>query len=149
MLEHFPFKFKEFNITGNDIPEIVATKILIYHILPAVLVRVQLGMPIWPSLNSCWRPYYWEIQNSRDGGSQHCFGQDKYGNFDRDSKGACDWACGEFNGNKELLLQALIDNTDYTRFGIYGSFIHCDYKKTSSGKRQVYNHMWEKQYIIK
>lgn len=151
MLKPFPFNFKEFNITHDDIPEIVATLILIHHIVPGLIVRHDIGgLAMWPSEYSCWRPYVWEINHKRKGGSQHCFGVDKWGDYDGKSKGACDWTCTDFKKNKDKLLESLIKNTDYTRFGIYSKkgFIHCDYKKTSSGKKQVYNSMWKFQYKI-
>jgi len=143
-----PFKFQEFNITGDDIPENVATKILVYHLLPAIDVRKQLGVPIFPSQKSCWRPYKWEISKDRDGTSEHCFGQDENGNFNPLSKGACDWTCNNFDKNGKKLLEALIQNTSYTRIAFYKShnFYHCDYKNKNS--RWVYNEQWVKQYKI-
>ena len=149
MLENFPFKFEEFNISGNDIPAHVATRILIYHILPVIPVREELGIPMWPSLQSCWRPYKWEIKQGRPGTSEHCFGQLANGSFEMEHKGACDWTCKDFQSNKDKLLASLIKNTEYTRFAVYGTFIHSDYAKTKSGSREVYNEKWVSQYKIK
>ena len=148
MAEIFPFKFEEFIITGEPIPVNVATKIMIHHIIPAVAVREALGLPIWPSLKSCFRPYQWEIKQKRSGDSQHCFGQKKDGTFNEESKGACDWTCKDFPTNKDKLLQALIDNTEYTRLAVYPTFIHGDYAKTKSGSREVFNQDWVTQYKI-
>lgn len=126
------FKISEFNISGNAIPERIADAILIFHIAPMQVVRDILGFAIWPSLKSGYRPVSWERSHKRSGSSQHCF-LDIHG-----GKGAVDWTCSEFSKNKQLLLSEIIKNTDYTRIAVYNTFIHCDYKKTNSGKRETY-----------
>lgn len=123
------FTISEFNISGGDIPEDVADKILKYHITPMQDVREILGIPIYPSLKSGYRSRVWELQNGRNGNSQHVF----------KGKGAVDWTCKDFKNNKGIFLQKIIKNTSYTRIAVYNTFIHCDYKETASGKRELYS----------
>lgn len=130
-------KVSDFNISGKDIPEDVADKILEYHLKP--LEKVNKTEPLLnasPSLKSSYRPRWWELQMGRDGDSQHCF----YG------KGATDVTCENFKENKDVLLKTLIENTEYTRFAVYNSFIHCDY--AIQDERWVFNSRWVRQYQI-
>lgn len=122
------FKFKELVIDGNPIPVHVADKLLTYHIIPVSKVREELGLPITASMKSGYRPYEWEIAHGRSGNSQHVF----------EGKGAIDWTCKNFKVNRQELLELLVEHTDYTRFAVYNSFIHCDYKETSDGMREIY-----------
>jgi hypothetical protein len=94
-----------------------------------------LGLPIWPSANSAYRPLSWEKEKGRSGNSQHVF----RGN------GATDWTCKDFDDNKFELLKHLINETEYTRFAIYDTFIHCDYAGLD---RWVYDQNWVKQYEV-
>jgi len=122
------FKISEFNISGNHIPEKIADKILKWHILPMQDVRNEFGKPIYPSQKSGYRSISWELSRGRNGKSQHTFRQ----------KGAVDWTCMHFGLNKDKLLELIIENTDYTRIAVYNSFLHCDYKPTKSGQRELY-----------
>jgi len=122
------FSIQELCVTGDDIPIEVADKILTYHIEPMNEVRDILGYPITASQNSGYRPHDYEISKGRSGNSQHTF----------KGLGAVDWTCGDFEDNYEDLLETIIDNTDYTRMAVYNSFIHCDYKETSSGRRELF-----------
>lgn len=119
----------EFNITGKAIPEDVADKLLKWHICPMQDVRDELGYSIWASQESGYRPVSWEKSHGRSGNSQHTF----------KGKGAVDWTCKNFNDNKKEFLKSIIRHTDYTRIAIYNSFIHCDYKQTISGQREIYD----------
>lgn len=130
------FTLSEFNISGNSIPEKVADKILHKHIVPMQPVREELGFAIYPSLKSAYRPLWWEKENDRSGTSQHTFIGE--GEVEGDGDGATDWTCYDFKNNKEDLLESIIKHTKYTRISIYSSFIHCDYKKTGSGKRELF-----------
>lgn len=122
------FLISEFNISGQNIHEDICDKILKYHISPMMDVREKLNIPIWPSQKSGFRSVAWEISKGRSGNSQHNF----------KGKGAVDWTCNSFNDNKNILLEAIIKFTEYTRITVYNSFIHCDYKTTPSGKRELY-----------
>lgn len=122
------FQISEFNITGDPIPEDVADKILKWHICPMIPVRKELNTPIWASQSSGYRPVEWELSKGRSGNSQHTF----------KGKGAVDWTCKNFSQNKELLLELIIKYTDYSRIAVYDTFIHCDYKYTKSGSREIF-----------
>lgn len=121
------FNISEFNISGKDIPQDVADKILHYHILPMQPVRNELGYWITASENSGYRSEEWEKSRDRSGNSQHTF----------KVKGAVDWTCEHFSKNKDEFLKAIIKHTNYTRIAVYNTFIHCDYKPTG-GKRQLF-----------
>lgn len=123
------FKFKELVINGGPVPVSIADKLLHYHMIPVSRVRHALGLPMTASQKSGWRPYQWEIDHGRSGNSQHVFR----------TKGAVDWTCKTFRQNKVTLLNLLIEHTDYTRMAVYRNFIHCDYKPTASGKREIYS----------
>lgn len=132
------FKVSDFNITGKPVPEDVADKIYLYHILPLNKVRSALGIPVWPSEKSGYRPEWWEKARGRQGNSQHVF----------KGKGATDVTCEDFAENKGVLLEALIKLTDYTRFCIYPTFIHVDY---AGLERWVYENTpsgWQRQKQI-
>lgn len=138
------FSISEFNISGEAIPEKIADKILRWHIQPMQTVRKQLNkliegdVKLFPSLKSGFRPYSWEIKNKRSGKSQHTFGQKRTGIIYASELGAVDWTCTNFIKNKTQLLKLIIKHTEYKRIAIYNTFIHCDYKDTPTGKREVY-----------
>lgn len=121
-----PYTIQQFNISGEAIPEDIADKIIRYHMEPVWDVAKE--MKAYPSSNSSYRSVKWEKSKGRSGNSQHTF----------KGKGATDWTCDDFANKKEELLQKLIDNTNYLRFAIYNSFIHCDYKDTHNGRRLVF-----------
>jgi len=123
------FNISDFNISGEPIPETVADKILKWHILPMQRVRNLINIAIWPSQESGYRSYQWEKSRGRSGGSQHTFR----------GRGAVDWTCFKFNENSSLLINYIIDETDYTRIALYKNFVHCDYKQTKTGQRELYN----------
>lgn len=122
------FNISEFNISGRPLPEKIADKILHYHIKPMQPVRDKLKIKMWPSLKSGYRSVAWEETHGRSGNSQHTFKE----------KGATDWTCEDFIQNKKEFLKEIIELTDYTRMAVYDSFIHCDYKDTPTGKRQIF-----------
>lgn len=111
------FNISDFNISGKPIPEDVADKILKYHILPLNKVRAHLGIPIWPSEKSGYRPLWWEKARGRSGNSQHVFR----------GHGAVDLTCKDFQENKGVLLESVIKLTNYNRICIYENFLHLDY----------------------
>lgn len=122
------FSISELCITDDTVPLVVADKLLKYHITPMNAVREELGIPVTASQKSGYRPRQWELDHNRSGDSQHCFVL----------KGAVDWTCQNFSGNKNELLRLIIKHTDYTRIAVYNGFIHCDYKTTAEGKRQLF-----------
>ena len=74
-----------------------------------------------------------EYGKNRSGKSQHTY-IDEWIN----GSGAVDWTCKNFKANKKQFLELIIKHTTYTRIAVYNTFIHCDYKDTNSGKREVY-----------
>jgi len=133
------FNISDFNISGNPIPEQVADKILKWHIIPLQRVRDVFNGAIWASQKSGYRSRHWERSKGRSGNSQHVFL----------GKGAVDWTCRNFPSNHERLLELIIKETDYTRMAIYNSFIHCDYKSTPSGRREVYTSNSKSKWTLK
>lgn len=111
------FKVSDFNISGQPIPEDVADKILLFHIIPMNRVRENMGIPIWPSQKSGYRPIAWEKSKGREGNSQHTY----------KGKGATDWTCHDFANNKDVLIENIVSLTEYTRICLYDTFVHCDY----------------------
>lgn len=133
------FKKISKNCIGNlPVPQEIIDKVIEYHTEPMNLVREELGIPIWASEESGFRPYIWEIARNRDGTSQHTFGQKKSGIIYKNEKGAHDWTCEDFVNNKDRFLKSILKNTKYTRIAIYRSFIHCDYK-AKDGKVYIFN----------
>jgi len=51
--------------------------------------------------------------------------------------------------NKNKLLKQIIEQTSYTRVALYNSFIHCDYKQTSSGERELYTSTANSEWTFK
>ena len=133
------FKISDFNISGEPIPEDVADKILVHHILDMQKVRAILNIPIWPSEKSGYRSKEWEIARGRSGTSQHTF----------TGLGATDWTCEDFSNTGTTLLESIKKNTAYTRMAVYSTFIHCDYKPTASGKRQIFDSNASSQWTIR
>lgn len=124
------FSLKEFIITKpKTIPLDIADKLYWYHILPMIPVRNTLGVWVSASSFSGYRPKWWELNRGRSGNSQHVF----------IDKGAVDWTCSNFYTNKNKLLNLIIEHTEYTRIAVYESFIHCDYKPTNDGNRQLFS----------
>ena len=126
------FSISELCITGDTVPIAVADKLLKYHITPMNAVREEFGLAVHcktsDGLYSGYRPKSWELSHGRSGGSQHTF----------QGNGAIDWRCSDFANNKDELLRLIIKHTNYTRMAVYGSFIHCDHKPTSTGQRQLF-----------
>lgn len=123
------FWLEEFNISGGTIPDHVRMRIINLHAIPMDAVREELGTKVWPSLKSGYRPVWWEKQHKRSGKSQHTY----------EGKGANDWTCTNFKKNKDKFLELILKHTKYTRLAVYSGFIHCDYKETQSGKRQIFS----------
>ncbi|MGB2525707.1 hypothetical protein [Flagellimonas sp. SN16] len=132
-------KISDFNISGKDIPQDVADKILDYHLRPLERVQECVSFKISVSQKSGYRPRWWELNKGRSGNSQHCF----YG------KGATDVTCDDFKTNKDALLGVLISETEYTRICEYETFYHVDY--ALSDERWMFknvNGKWIRQYEI-
>jgi len=132
----YPFfaTLKEFLITQPKTVALeIADKIYQFHIFPMQKVREELGVWITASLNSGWRPNWYEKSKGRSGNSQHTY-EDEWVK----GSGAVDWTCADFPRNKDRLLELIIKHTTYTRIAIYNGFIHCDYKNTESNRREVF-----------
>lgn len=123
------FQISDFNISGKPIPQEISDKILKWHIIPMQRTRDALNIAMWPSQKSGYRSVAWEKAHGRSGNSQHVFR----------GMGATDWTCQNFSSNKDAFLNAIMEHTDYTRMAVYNSFIHCDYKPTKSGQRELYS----------
>lgn len=131
------YLMSDFVISDEAVPVVVMDRIQKYHL--EVLDPVQDNTPfkVYPSADSCFRTYWWEIARGRSGGSQHTFGQRRFKILNQ--IGACDITCENFAQNEEELLKALIKHTPYIRFAVYNTFIHADYKDTHNGKRLLFN----------
>lgn len=132
------FKMYEFVIIGTDVPIAIADKIIHGHMLPMNPVREAMGIPVYPSQKSGYRPYNYELNRGRSGNSQHTFGEKDNGYIDPTALGAVDWTCQNFAQNKQKLLELIIEKTGYTRIAVYDTFIHCDYK-ARDGKRYLFS----------
>lgn len=130
------FTLSELCITDTPVPLHVADKLIKHHIWIMNPIREKLGAPITASQKSGYRPHQWEIKRGRSGDSQHTFGEHPL-HPKLTYLGAIDWTTTDLSKLDEL--QALIEqHTPYTRIARYKSFIHCDYKPTDSGKREVF-----------
>jgi hypothetical protein len=101
-------------------------------------VRDSMDVPIWPSAKSGYRSVSWEKSHGRSGKSQHTF----------QGNGAVDWTCENFIANKKDFLRNIIKLTDYTRIAVYDTFIHCDYKDTTTGERQIFKSGNDSRWIF-
>jgi len=127
---------------SNQVDLEVADKLYQFHIIPMQKVREELGVWITASENSGYRPQWWERLKKRSGKSQHTY-NDEW----KKGSGAVDWTCKDFAINKDKFLKLIIEHTNYTRICMYETFIHCDFKETSTSKRQLFyidgNGEWE------
>ena len=135
------YTISDFCISNDKIHLKVADSILLFHLMPMNAVQDATPFNVFPSYSkkgqpSGYRPYWWEIARGRSGNSQHTFGERKTKILV--SKGALDITCEDFATNKDALLDALIEHTDYLRFAIYKTFIHADHKDTHNGKKLIF-----------
>lgn len=128
MVNHF--KLSEFCITNDPIPQEIADKILLFHIVPMNKVREELDDAIKVSKKSGWRPKQYELDKGRSGRSEHTFLPSAK---DPDGRGAADYTANRIDD----LLELIIKKTDYTRICYYpnNKFIHCDYGFEERGRR--------------
>lgn len=127
-------KLHEFLIVPRKTVDLeIADKLYHFHITPMQPVRDDLGEWITASLNSGYRPKKYELRQGRNGTSQHTF-EDEW----EHGSGAVDWTCKDFKFAKWRFMNLIIKHTNYQRIAVYNGFIHCDYKETKSGKREVY-----------
>jgi len=135
-----PFKLDEFLIEPSDNVNVhIADKIYKHHIIPMIPVRENLSYPVYPSQNSSYRSKAYELSRGRSGNSQHTFIK----------KGATDWTCKDFENNKDDLLEQMIKETKYTRFAVYRTFIHSDYKETENNTRQLFSSGSNSKWVFK
>jgi len=110
----------------TQVPVHVADKLVKYHFPILQPIREAMGEPIYISKHSGYRSTQWELDNGRDGSSQHTFG-DNIGDFiERDKHlGALDLTAIDLQG----LLNHLLES-EYNRVCLYvkKGFIHCDFK---------------------
>lgn len=136
---------KEFIITkSNQIDLEVADKLYQFHIIPMQKVREKMRVWVTASAFSGYRPQWWERLQGRSGSSQHTYIQEWV-----KGSGAVDWTCKDFKNNRDRFLNLIIHHTKYTRLCVYDTFIHGDYKETSSGKRELYRFNGEKWEFVK
>jgi hypothetical protein len=135
IVEHF--NISDFNITGGPIPQDVADKILMHHLIPLARVCQVSGLKLVISKRSGYRPKWYEIKKKRSGDSQHTF----------EGFGAVDITCENFQEHKWDLIAHLNTETQYKRIALYDSknFIHLDYKGT---KRILFDENWEVMYEL-
>lgn len=131
------FLLKEFIITGDSVPVDVAQKILDNFIIPLSPVREALGIPIYISKRSGYRPDWWEWMHGRSGTSEHTF----------KGMGAADLTCDAM----DLLILDLKIMTGFTRICYYPHhrFVHVDYKPVGQGKRAYYEANSKGKWIFK
>lgn len=141
------FTTEEVCIVDSPIPQDIATRLWMFHILPMSRVRERYGAPIYASERSVYRPRAYEISKGRSGDSQHTF----LGDLTKgEGKGAGDWT----GHNIDRLLRLIIEETDYLRIAFYPDkkFLHCDYKPTSGNKRQYFetdeNGIWQFKHHV-
>ncbi len=128
------FTFKELCITNDPIPQEVAQKLMVHHIIPMSGVRQAFGSPITASQRSGYRNPAWELRHGRNGQSEHCF----------KGLGAIDWTAQ----NLDRLQELIIAQTQYTRIARYAGFIHCDYKPNPNGLRILYSSDAQSQWRV-
>ena len=127
-MDRLYFKIKDFCITGDKVPIIVADKIMNNFIVPLSKLRSEIiNFPVFVSQNSGYRPYLYEKKRGRSGKSEHVF----------KGEGAADLTCYEPSQVKEL-YEILLKHSDFTRVCYYpnSNFVHADYK-TSEHKAYI------------
>ncbi len=127
------FKIKEFLVDRDmmEVPLHVITKLEKFHKPIINPIRFRLNQAIWVSENSGYRSKEWELENGRDGNSQHTFIE----------LGAVDYSCE----NMEALLEEL-RQSDYRRICYYPhkGFIHCDHKGNNYHEFEAdKNNVWQ------
>jgi hypothetical protein len=129
--KHGNFRISEFCVTGQPPTKRIAEIILSNHIAPMNLVRDAYGSPILVSLRSGYRPRAYEQSKGRAGNSQHNFEEGH-----EHGAGAADYT----SARAKELIPFLLEHTCYTRICHYpnNNFVHCDYKPTPSGSRELY-----------
>ncbi len=129
--KHGNFRISEFCIEQKPPTRRIADIILKCHIEPMNIVREALESPIIVSKRSGYRSRAYEVSKGRSGNGQHNF-EDSH----EHGTGAADYTSAEA---KEL-IEPVLEHTCYTRICYYpnNNFVHCDYKPTPSGKREVY-----------
>ena len=125
------FRIREYCIEQKPPTKKIAGHILKDHIEPMNKVRDEYGEPILVSKRSGYRPRAYEVSKGRPGTSQHNF-EDTHPK----GTGAADYTAADLKKVMELVIK----NTDYNRICYYpnNNFIHCDYRPTPSGKRELY-----------
>lgn len=116
-------------------------------------IRLDLNIPLWASMRSCYRSKDHETQQGRTP-QQTPSGRWSQHTFDPDvaPDGACDWTTSTID-NLSQLGEALANRSTYRRIAIYGTknFFHCDYYGGDEGTfcddpdaRLYYSQNWER-----
>lgn len=135
-----------------------------YHYLPGIEVDEHLiDRSLIVSKNSGYRTVQHELSRGRSGKSQHTF-KDVW----PAGAGACDWTTSDvrelqllyehhpeeyetapviIEHELKILLDLLIEHTNYRRLAVYPSFIHADYKNIN-GKRRIYKSGYDSQWQL-
>jgi len=118
------------------VPVGVMDKIQQCHANPMSYVRQKLGVPIIVSKSSGYRPLEHEIDNGRDGTSEHVFHlQDRPGS--EKGLGAADYTT--LNDGFYDMVRLISKLTNYSRIAFYTDtdtqFVHCDYRYFGSKKQ--------------
>ncbi|MCP4987709.1 MAG: hypothetical protein GY928_17120 [Colwellia sp.] len=132
-MEYHIHNLSSYDIAGKGFPDKVETKVLVCHMLPLKLLEEYLGFDLFVSIKSGYRSVDWEKAHGRSGRSQHT-----YSNL-----GAVDLTFDGFSLNKDKVIKALAEHTNYTRVAVYNSFLHIDYKNAQS-ERWLYDYNWKR-----
>lgn len=128
------FELREFFIEPleaslPEVPSYVVESIIRNHLIPANIVRNELGVPLLVSRSSCFRSVAHERSRNRNGLSLHTFGTHTDEPSEIDKKGACDYTLQAGNMDLFPTLGVLLARLPYTRIIVYPNnlFYHADY----------------------
>ena len=136
-------KIESYDIAQKGLPPKVETVAYVAHMAPLLLVEDYIknkycrNIGISISLKSSYRSLEWERSKGRSGYGEHTY------NF----LGASDITCKDFKNDKDILIEAFIAVTRYTRIAIYNGFIHVDYKNAQNDA-YIYNSSWVRKVKI-
>lgn len=117
-------KVSDFCITDEAIPQDIADKILTNFIMPINNFTQALGINVFVSKKSGWRPIPYEFSKNRSGRSEHTFSKDRGAT----GLGAAD-IITEHRSDMSLLGFWLLSQSPFRRITYYRNkgFYHVDY----------------------
>jgi len=122
------FTISEFTEYDSDPSHETIKKIRDVHIPQLEKVRDEVNKAI--VIRSASRSISHELRQGRKGASQHVY---------KNGQGAVDVSLVNYSEkNLNLLENAILDTTNYTRVARYQTFIHVDFAKNRSGERGYY-----------